>query len=338
MTVGNHGQNLIYIISQPRSGSTLLQRILAAHPQIDTKAETWLMLHPLYAVRSDGIKTEYDHYLAKSALISYLSNMPDGQRVYQDAIRDFAVSLYNSSLTKSLADRFVDKTPRYYFIVDELHHLFPEAKFILLFRNPVAVLSSILTTHVQGYWPMLSKYKDDLILAPRNITQLKKQGYDNVLSLRYEQLVTRPQETLAHLCAFLEIPFIESMIEYGEYQPPSGSFGDNTHIRRVNRPTPERIDIWKELNRDQQTSQLAIGYLDELGSEIISLMGYDRQAIDKEFEGKKQRKNNRIATWNDLIHPDPEQVTRHKYTELAILEHRRLVFRIKSILNRKSNP
>ena len=42
------GENLIFIISQPRSGSTLLQRMLSGNKDIKASAETWLMLHPLY--------------------------------------------------------------------------------------------------------------------------------------------------------------------------------------------------------------------------------------------------------------------------------------------------
>ena len=39
------GHDLIFVISQPRSGSTLLQRLLSGHSWIQTSAETWLMLH-----------------------------------------------------------------------------------------------------------------------------------------------------------------------------------------------------------------------------------------------------------------------------------------------------
>ena len=35
---------LVFLLSLPRSGSTLLQRLLAAHPQVHTVAEPWLML------------------------------------------------------------------------------------------------------------------------------------------------------------------------------------------------------------------------------------------------------------------------------------------------------
>ena len=53
------GHDLIFLISQPRSGSTLLQRMLAGHSWIQTSAETWLMLHPAYGLRHQGIQTDY---------------------------------------------------------------------------------------------------------------------------------------------------------------------------------------------------------------------------------------------------------------------------------------
>lgn len=43
-----NGKNLIFIVSQPRSGSTLLQRILSAHSQICTTSEPWLALPLLW--------------------------------------------------------------------------------------------------------------------------------------------------------------------------------------------------------------------------------------------------------------------------------------------------
>jgi len=54
----DQGSNLIFILSLPRSGSTLLQRILGGHSQVHTVAEPWLMLNPLYALRETGIEAE----------------------------------------------------------------------------------------------------------------------------------------------------------------------------------------------------------------------------------------------------------------------------------------
>ena len=50
-----------FIISQPRAGSTLLQRLLATHPQIQTIGEPWLAIPFVYALREKGVTAEYIH-------------------------------------------------------------------------------------------------------------------------------------------------------------------------------------------------------------------------------------------------------------------------------------
>ncbi|MEZ4607679.1 MAG: sulfotransferase [Deinococcales bacterium] len=51
----------LFLFSLPRSGSTLLQRILAAHPDIATLSEPWFILPLIYMTRDEGIYSEYDH-------------------------------------------------------------------------------------------------------------------------------------------------------------------------------------------------------------------------------------------------------------------------------------
>jgi len=57
-SIGAQGENMIFLISQPRAGSTLSQRMLGSHPDIYTVSEPWLMLHPLYPLRSEGHQAE----------------------------------------------------------------------------------------------------------------------------------------------------------------------------------------------------------------------------------------------------------------------------------------
>src|SRR5262249_40497787 len=149
------GENLIFAISQPRAGSTLLQRILAAHPSIFATAEPWLMLHPLYALRAQGHTADYNAEWARAALKDFCDNLEGGEQAYLEALRGMGVSLYNQALQRSGRPCFLDKTPRYYQICPELRRTFPEAKFILLLRNPLAVLSSILTSWIHEDWERL---------------------------------------------------------------------------------------------------------------------------------------------------------------------------------------
>jgi len=98
------GQNLIFIISQPRSGSTLLQRILFGHPKIQTSAETWLMLHPCYAFKKKGINTEYNSHFAATGTKEFIENYTDGFEVYDDAIRQWANVIYSNAIKKHNKD------------------------------------------------------------------------------------------------------------------------------------------------------------------------------------------------------------------------------------------
>jgi len=77
---------------------------------------------------------------------------PEGEDAYFQAVRQMTLNLYGGVLQNSGKRYFLDKTPRYYYILPELYRTFPEAKYILLLRNPLAILCSIFNTFVQGYW------------------------------------------------------------------------------------------------------------------------------------------------------------------------------------------
>ena len=110
------GENLIFIISQPRSGSTLLQRILFGHPDVQTSAETWLMLHPAYSLRHRGITADYNAHFAYEGAKEFLENYTRGRDVQLDAIREWARMIYQDAIDKHQKRWFMDKTPRYFFI------------------------------------------------------------------------------------------------------------------------------------------------------------------------------------------------------------------------------
>ncbi len=72
------GDNLIFIISLPRSGSTLLQRVLGGHDDVVTSSEPWIMLHPVYGRRDKGISTEYSADWAALGVNEFLEHYTDG--------------------------------------------------------------------------------------------------------------------------------------------------------------------------------------------------------------------------------------------------------------------
>ena len=95
------GENLIFLISQPRAGSTLLQRMLAGHPEIHTTSEPWFMLPALYALRTTGIEAEYDVKRAWIGSQEFYKTLPEGTEAYWEAVRLMSTHLYKRALVPS---------------------------------------------------------------------------------------------------------------------------------------------------------------------------------------------------------------------------------------------
>lgn len=273
------GENLIFIISQPRSGSTLLQRILAGHPDIATAAETWLMLHPLYGTRKRGVSTEFNSVWAAHAVGQFLDNYAFGQATYDRGIRAFAQRVYGDALARSARRFFVDKTPRYFFIIPDLYRLFPQARFIFLLRSPMAVLYSELNTYVKGKWPMLARFAPDLLEAPRRIVDGMALLGEAAIVVRYAELVAEPQRWVRELCGRLGIDYLPEMIDYGNTPAPKGVANDPVGIHKHTRPSAAGVGKWKEMAADPQLWRFAEGYADALGPELLDGMGYSHGEI-----------------------------------------------------------
>jgi hypothetical protein len=166
MAQGFLGDCLIFIISQRRAGSTLLQRVLAGHPLVQTSAEPWLLLHPVNALREKGIQTECGHDGTYVGLGDFLAHYADGKATYLDAVRAMAQVLYDRALQGTGSTCFLDKTPRYCLIISEHRDLFPEAAFIFLLRYPLAVFCSAMSVWPQDqYWPHLASRFDLILLG-----------------------------------------------------------------------------------------------------------------------------------------------------------------------------
>ncbi|MGD9226099.1 MAG: sulfotransferase [Desulfobacterales bacterium] len=279
------GDNLIFLISQPRAGSTLLQRILGGHPEIHTTAEPWIMLHPLYALKKNGLVAEYDSNLAGQGLEDFLMQIPEGTGLYIRALRQMASVLYDRMTELSGRTFFLDKTPRYYYIIPELYQVFPKAKFIFLLRNPMAVMSSTLSTWFENRPQNLKKSLNyhDLTKGPHYLVEgIKILGKDGII-VHYEELVKNSNQIINDLCDRIGIPFNEHMLAYGKHRVPRGRFGDANTIHRHSKPVLDYVDKWVENLAGPGLIDFANEYLALLGADLITKMGYSYREIENKI-------------------------------------------------------
>lgn len=287
MPLGLKGENLVFLISQPRAGSTLLQRVLGSHPSIHTVSEPWLMLSPLNALRPCGYQDDYHARLARAATLDFLRGLPDGDEAYREGVRRMYSYLYERALEGSGKRYFLDKTPLYYLIIPELYQVFSDARYIILLRNPLAVLNSFLTRWIKGNWLGLNIHRRDLMWAPRllryGITLLGSQA----LVVHYEQLVADPLVESQKICAQLGLDFTPEMVEYGRAGLSHWLFGDEQEVYRQERPVPRFATRWMEELAHPQVWRFAHDYLNALGRNTVEQMGYSYDALAQVLEAHR---------------------------------------------------
>ncbi|MEO1171554.1 MAG: sulfotransferase, partial [Myxococcota bacterium] len=135
--------NLAFVLCTPRSGSTLLQRMLGAHSQIYTHPEPHLLTPLYYAGYYATVDAApYDHINAGAALRELCDELPRGEEDYLDALRAYARTLYDRVREPTGLPIFLDKTPAYGLVASFVAKLFPEARFVVLTRHPMAIWHS----------------------------------------------------------------------------------------------------------------------------------------------------------------------------------------------------
>lgn len=301
--------NLIFLVSQPRAGSTLLQSILAGSEAIHTTAEPWLMLPFLYALRETGHTADYDARVAARALHDFLDTLTAGEDAYFEAIRILAIELYSRACSEAGKSHFLDKTPRYYKILPELARTFPGARFIILLRNPAAVLSSILQTWVKDDLNRFDYFRDDLLAAPRLLTNFASETPRSFV-VRYESLILHPDETIRALCEQLGLPYYPGMLDYGRRARPRGRYGDPTGIEKFDRPSADNLHAWLDHAQDPQIHHLLSAYTEALGPDLIAAMGYDFAQLNAELDRVPQRSGRISVRWEQLMRRDKSTAER----------------------------
>lgn len=322
--------NLIFILSQPRSGSTLLQLLLGGHPDIATASEPWLALHPLYSLHEGGIAAEYDAGLARIALLQFLKDSGVSLDEYRGTLAEQLLFLYGRNAAKQGKKYFLDKTPRYYHIATELLDVFPNARFVVLFRNPMAVLNSIVDTWVHDDWARLNIYRHDLVTAPGMLVDFCEKARGRCIRVGYEDLAGDPEGTLIKLCDYLGVTFSEKLLSYDKDLPARWRLGDKTGAHNRDAADAASIDKWATGISDPKKRYLFSSYLQQLGAGLVEKMGYDYQELSA-LTGAPERTSG-IIPWHILMRDNDTSL--HDRLELRYYEsaasinkwHMRLVF------------
>jgi hypothetical protein len=300
---------LVFLLSLPRSGSTLLQRLLTAHAQVASSAEPWLMLPLLWATRRDGVFSQYRHWHCSTAIGQFLSQLPGGEAAYHQQVRELAYGLYGR-MCQPGQTHFLDKTPPYCLIADTLVEAMPEARFIFLWRHPLATVASLVETFCGRRW-RLDRYMADLHVGVERLLRAQDLAGPRGMVVQYESLVTDGEATLRPIFAHLGLPFDPTVLTRFNEVQFTGSFQDPVGTKQAGPVHGGSLDKWKQTLTTPVRQQWCQDYLSWIGRERLAAMGYDLAQLRGELASIPRRRRGNFRdrldlcrTWfNQLVQP-----------------------------------
>ncbi|MEZ4801581.1 MAG: sulfotransferase [Gelidibacter sp.] len=283
----------LFIFSLPRSGSTLLQRVLMGHRDVCSLAEPWVLLPQIYALKEEGSLSEYSSVTAYYGIAGFLENLPKKKQDYMDSLSKFMTEIY-SKQCKNGETYFLDKTPRYYHIIDEIFELFPDAKFIFLFRNPIHIYASIVNTWgdkrfrklYSTYYDMINGFK----LLSKGFTKHKNKS----ISLNYEDFIKDPTKELLKISKYLEIEFDDKILEHFSNQDTKGILGDPTGVKTYSSISSEGLNKWEQTFNSFIRKKYAFALMNKIDEEDFKAQNYSKTEILKSIKNLDNKKNGLI--------------------------------------------
>ncbi|MEM6348502.1 MAG: sulfotransferase [Bacteroidota bacterium] len=251
-------ENIIFVVGNSRSGTSLMMRLLNRSPKvhflnelhffeklwsvkdkhrpIDQKEALSLASRLLFIDRYNVLKSfQYEEFAAEAQeLVAGL----DREQIYRQDIYRAVLLRRTLEQGKEIPG---EKTPQNLFYLREILEMFPQAKVINMVRDPRAVLlsqkrkwrrkydvDSYIKDHRKEVWRLRMNYHP-ITISRLWVSAMKAaeafNEHPQVMNVRFEEVTSDPQTTLARICNFAEIEYQPSMLDV-EYN------GSSTDINR----------------------------------------------------------------------------------------------------------
>ncbi len=290
---GVSGTNpFVFVVGCQRSGTTMLQRILDAHPQLAVAYDSLFIPRVIKGepIGCDPVMDEQVLAMVRGhPRFDRLGlDEPAVERAADGAARysDFVRLLYDELGRKHGKPLAGEKSPGYCRHLPRLCALLPWVKIVHLIRDGRDVALSIRDWGKGA--AKLELWKDEPIAAAalwwkRDVKAGTQDGHalgaDRYCEVRYEALVGETRQSVERLCAFLGLPFAESMLEYhkGKVREKAGLRPKAAWL-----PPTRGVRDWRTQmsDRDRQVFEAIAG-------EELAMLGYERSCDSIGAEAKQ---------------------------------------------------
>jgi tetratricopeptide (TPR) repeat protein len=208
---GDPSQRPIFVLGMPRSGTTLVEQILASHPMVHGAGELETLSEVVLAVRNPGSTTipypDFVPALDRAALMSIGAH-------YLAAINDRAPG----------GERVTDKMPSNYYFAGLIHLALPNAKIIHTVRHPLDTCISCFSklfagaqnhTYDLGELGRYYKRYERLMTHWRRVLPPER-----ILDVRYEDVVEDLETQARRIISYCGLPWDDRCLSFHETDRP----------------------------------------------------------------------------------------------------------------------
>ncbi|TQV76053.1 amino acid adenylation domain-containing protein [Exilibacterium tricleocarpae] len=286
-------ERVLFILSPPRSGSTLLRVMLAGHPQLFAPPELELLAFDTLKQRRQAFSGPHKFWQEGVWLALMTANNMDlkqAQALMEEfEAGDMSIAAMYEFLQSSIAGEvLVDKTPSYAYSLDILQraeHYFSNAHYIHLVRHPYGMIASFEKAQLDQLL-----FLNDHEHTTRQLAELLWTGcHLNILEFLqtipaarqqrvvFEKLVARPEEEMQRLCDFIDIPFDAALLQPYDGTQRRMSGGVHSESRMLgdikfadHRKIDRRVAVaWR--------SSIATDFLSARSKQVARVLGYTEE-------------------------------------------------------------
>jgi hypothetical protein len=250
-----------------------------------------------------------------------------------------------------ILDRFLDEVPAQYGSGEEtwygtketwatefvplLRDRYPESKFLLVVRDPRAVCASKFAQETVYPWLFLTRQWRKLALLAHQYEQTN--GWDDVHVIRYEDLVTEPEQTATEMCEFLGVDVDEDILNPATFTDGKGDqWLQNTSYDGEGEASfnTDSVDKW-----ERTLTRPVVEYIERLCFSEMALFGYDHEYVtepgfeDEELVSPPTLEFEEFADWIKPYYEDRTPVSLANEMGIENVRHRLLTLLEESLAN-----
>jgi acyl carrier protein len=274
---------IAFVLSSPRSGSTLLRAILAGHPELFAPPELHLLYFATMAQRHRALANKQNQHLLTGTICAVMQLRACGAEEAADLLRSceerqMPTHEFYALLQDQLGRRLlVDKTPTYAMspeILRRAEQNFEEPLFIHLVRHPCGMIRSFEDGKLDQLTPFMREShftrrqlaELTWLVTNENIASfLAILPQERCLRIGYENLVREPEPLLRRICDFLGVPFAWDMLDpYKDLDSHMttgvrsvSEFSGDLKFHLHARIEPEAADRWRKYDSEDSLSVMS---------------------------------------------------------------------------------